>query len=77
MKNLFGFLASPSGRIVRALAGLTLIALSLLSIGGMIGYVIALIGIVPLAAGLFDFCLFAPLFSYPFGGKELRTRTAQ
>jgi hypothetical protein len=27
---------------------------------------------VPLAAGLFDWCVFAPLFGLPFVGKRLR-----
>ncbi len=76
MKNVFGFLASTNGRIIRAIAGVTLISFGLVVLGGSAGAILALIGIVPFAAGLFDFCLFAPLFGYPFWGKELRGRTA-
>ncbi len=38
----------------------------------MWGYVLAVVGFVPLAAGVFDFCVFAPLASYPFQGPRLR-----
>jgi hypothetical protein len=72
MKTLFGFLASPVGRWTRALAGLALIAIGLLSVGGVPGYVVAIVGLVPLAAGVFDFCVFAPLFRLPFIGAQLR-----
>ena len=32
----------------------------------------AVIGLVPLAAGVFDWCFFAPLFRLPFAGPRLR-----
>ncbi len=72
MKKVFGFLASPAGRIVRILAGLVLIALGLALVRGTGGYIMAAVGLVPLAAGVFDFCVFAPLFTHPFLGSRLR-----
>ena len=75
MKTLFGFLASTAGRITRAIAGLILIGVGLALIGGTWGYVLAVIGLVPLAAGVFDSCVFAPLAGYPFSGKALREKT--
>ena len=30
------------------------------------------VGALPLLAGLFDFCVFAPLFGNPLKGKEIR-----
>jgi hypothetical protein len=72
MQGLFSFLASTSGRVTRAVAGVVLVALGLLAIGGIGGYIIAIIGLLPLAAGLFDVCIFAPLASLPFGGSQLR-----
>jgi hypothetical protein len=77
MKDVFGFLASQTGRIVRAVAGIILIALGLylaLENDNDIGWVVAVIGLVPLAAGLFDFCVLAPLFGWPFNGPDLRAR---
>jgi hypothetical protein len=44
----------------------------LLWIGGMAGYVVAAIGLVPLLAGTFDKCVFSRLFGGPFSGQEIR-----
>jgi hypothetical protein len=72
MKTVFRFMASTSGRITRVVAGVILIGLGLLLVGGIWGYVLAVAGLVPLAAGVFDFCVFAPLAGYPFQGALLR-----
>ncbi|MFN2218753.1 MAG: DUF2892 domain-containing protein [Anaerolineae bacterium] len=72
MKALFRFLASSAGRLVRAVAGLILIVVGIWAIGGVVGWILAIIGLVPLAAGLFDRCVFAPLFGLPFTGPDLR-----
>lgn len=65
------FMSSNSGRILRVIAGAALIVIGIImkSTGG---YVIAVIGAAPLLAGLFDFCIFAPLFHMPFMGKAIR-----
>ena len=72
MEGVFRFLASPWGRIVRAVAGLLLIFAGLVWVGGLGGGILAVVGLVPLIAGGFDFCVFAPLFGLPFGGPRLR-----
>jgi hypothetical protein len=72
MSALLHFLASGAGRIVRIVAGIILIAAGLLAISGTAGIIVAVIGLVPLAAGIFDFCVFAPLFGLPFSGKQIR-----
>ena len=72
MGALFGFLAGPLGRGVRIVAGLALILVGLFVVEGAAGWVLAIVGLVPLLAGLFDFCLFAPLFGLPFVGPRLR-----
>jgi hypothetical protein len=74
MKALFRFLASPAGRVTRAVAGLVLIVLGIAVIGGLWGWILAIVGLVPLAAGVFDKCVFAPLFSLPFDGPSLRKK---
>lgn len=77
MNGLFGFLASGAGRAVRIIAGLIIIALGIWAVESTLWtWVLIIIGLVPLAAGLFDFCVFAPLFSLPFQGNDLRKRTA-
>ena len=72
MKAFFGFLASPAGRVTRIIAGLILILIGLLALGGIWGWILAIVGLVPLLAGLFDRCVFAPLFGLPFVGPSLR-----
>jgi hypothetical protein len=72
MKGLFRFLASPAGRITRIVAGLALILVGPLVVQGTIGWILAVVGLVPLFAGLFDRCVFAPLFGLPFVGPKLR-----
>jgi hypothetical protein len=72
MNPIVKFLASPTGRIVRIVAGLGLIAWAVLGLGGATAILVGLIGAVPLTAGLFDFCVFAPLFGAPLQGRKIR-----
>ena len=72
MKAVFRFLASSAGRLVRAIAGLALIVVGLAVVGGLVGWILAIVGLVPLVAGVFDWCVFAPLFGLPFTGPRLR-----
>lgn len=66
------FMSSTAGRLIRILAGIALILIGLMSVGGTAGIILAAVGLVPLVAGLFNFCVFAPLFGGPFLGKEVR-----
>ncbi len=66
------FMASSAGRIIRFVAGILLVALGLLVIRGTGGIILAVVGLVPLVAGLFDFCVFAPLFGAPMSGPKIR-----
>jgi hypothetical protein len=72
MNAFFSFMASSAGRIARIVAGLALILVGLLVLQDTVGYILAIIGLVPLLAGLFDRCVFAPLFGLPFVGPRLR-----
>jgi len=72
MSGFFQFMASMNGRIVRAVAGLVLVYLGLASVQGTGGYILAVVGLVPLAAGVFDFCVFSALFGGKFWGKDIR-----
>jgi hypothetical protein len=73
MTAFFGFIASPTGRVVRIVAGLILIAAGLWWIHGIGGSILVIVGLVPLLAGAFDRCVFAPLFGLPFVGSSLRS----
>ena len=72
MNSFVNFMASSTGRITRIVAGIALIALGLVGLGGTTGIIVAVIGAVPLLAGLFDFCVFAPLFGRPLSGPKIR-----
>jgi hypothetical protein len=72
MNPFVKFMASTTGRIVRIIAGIALIAWGVLGLGGTVGIIVAVIGAVPLLAGLFDFCVFAPLFGAPLSGPKIR-----
>jgi sorbitol-specific phosphotransferase system component IIBC len=77
MNAVFDFIAGSVGRLIRALAGLALILIGLLLVKGVGGWILAIVGLAPLAAGIFDFCIFAPLFSLPFMGPRLREKLEQ
>lgn len=65
------FMSSAAGRILRIVAGLVMIWLGVTA-GTTGGYVLAIFGLVPLALGILNWCLFAPLLGVPFKGSELR-----
>ena len=77
MKELFAFLAGTGGRLARVVAGVILVLVGLFVVEGALGWVLALVGLVPLLAGVFDFCVFAPLFGLPFVGERLRQALGQ
>jgi uncharacterized membrane protein HdeD (DUF308 family) len=73
MNPFISFMASRNGRIVRIVAGVVLVILGFFVIANTTtGIIVTLIGLVPLAAGIFDFCVLAPLFGAPFKGSEIR-----
>jgi hypothetical protein len=72
MDGFLRFFASTNGRMARIVAGVILLVVGVLVIGGTVGWIIGIIGLVPLLAGTFDFCVFAPLMGMPFMGNALR-----
>ncbi|RJP47166.1 MAG: DUF2892 domain-containing protein [Anaerolineaceae bacterium] len=72
MNPFVSFMASTAGRILRAVVGAVLLYVGLQMMAGVGGIVVAVIGVVMIAAGVFDFCLFAPLFGNPLSGKKIR-----
>jgi len=72
MKAFVQLMASSFGRVLRIVAGVALIAGGLLGVSGTGGLVMIVVGLVPLLAGLLDFCVFAPLFGQPFSGERIR-----
>ena len=72
MNPFVAFMASTAGRAVRIIAGIALITWGVLGLGGTTGIIVAVVGALPLAAGVFDFCVFAPLFGCPLSGARIR-----
>ncbi len=72
MNPFVSFLASPAGRTIRIVVGIALVAWGALGLTGATGIVVAVVGLVPLLAGAFDFCVFAPLFGAPLSGSRIR-----
>jgi len=68
------FLASGAGRTVRAVAGLALIWWGFSHRSGPVGVLVMLIGVIPLAAGVFDFCVLSRLLGGPFSGAAIRAQ---
>lgn len=71
MDAVFNFLASQNGRYARIVAGIALVLIGLL-VGDTPGWILVIVGLVPLLAGVFDVCVFAPLFGLAFKGTDLR-----
>jgi hypothetical protein len=63
------FMNSTAGRALRIVAGLALILIGLAVIGGTGGIVLALVGLVPLGAGVANVCLFGPLVGTDLHGN--------
>ena len=64
------WMAGGAGRGLRVLAGLILIGIGIY-IRGNWGVVIAVVGVVPVLAGIFNLCLIAPILGAPFRGRRL------
>jgi hypothetical protein len=71
--SFVSFMSSSTGRGLRILAGAGLIAGRIVA-GGIGGVILAVIGIVPLAAGVLNVCLFAPLFGLNLNGHRRAAR---
>jgi hypothetical protein len=63
------FMARPAGRLIRIIAGLALIGWGWSMRGTTTGTVLIVVGIVPILAGVFNFCLIAPIIGAPFSGR--------
>ncbi len=70
-------LASSAGRLARIVAGLALIAWGYFAIASPLGVVLVAVGLIPLAAGVFDFCILSPALGGPFWGASIRSAVRQ
>lgn len=63
------FMQSWPGRLLRIAVGALLMWYGYTQMTGTAGTVVTVIGVVPIAAGLFNFCLLGPLFGVSFMGR--------
>jgi hypothetical protein len=64
------FMASATGRALRALVGVALLIIGFAFGGAWIA--LSVVGLLFVAVGVFDVCLLAPLFGRPISGKANR-----
>ncbi|MGB8860077.1 MAG: DUF2892 domain-containing protein [Ilumatobacteraceae bacterium] len=62
------FMAGPIGRGARVAAGLAMIIAGI-AMGSTGGWILAVVGVLPLLAGALNICVIAPLLKAPFSGK--------
>ncbi len=74
MEKVIAFLQSSTGRITRIALGIVLIIAGFI-VQGVAGFIIGLVGVVPLIAGIAGVCLFAPLFGYTLHGQRRPQQT--
>ena len=70
------FMTSGAGRAARVVLGLVIMALGLLVVQGTVGTIMAIVALVPIAGGIFDFCVIGAVLGYPFKGAEARAQLA-
>ncbi len=63
---LVKFMSSAAGRALRFIMGLGLFVWAMLSLSGVAFAGVAGFGVVAMLAGIFNFCLLAPLFGAKF-----------
>jgi len=72
--SFVSFMGSPAGRGARIVVGVAMIVAGL-AIGSTGGIILAIVGLVPLGAGTFNVCLFAPAFGGDLRGNPRRARS--
>ena len=70
------FMTSGTGRGVRVVLGLVIMSLGLFVVQGTVGTIMAVVGLVPLSGGVFDFCLIGAAMGYPLKGVDARKKLA-
>ncbi len=63
------FMRSWAGRLLRITLGAVIVWFGLTRVGETAGTILALIGLVPIAAGVFNVCLLGPLFGVTLMGQ--------
>ncbi len=70
------FMTSGMGRGARIVLGLVIMSLGLFVVQGMFGTILAVVALVPISGGIFDFCMIGFAMGYPLKGVEARKKLA-
>jgi hypothetical protein len=65
MNGLINFLQGSFGRVLRVVLGLALVYIGLALVGGTAGIIVAVIGLLPIAMGVWGPCLLGFIFKQP------------
>ena len=74
--NFIKFMTSGTGRAARVVLGLVIMSVGLFVVQGAVGTVMAIVALVPISGGVFDFCLAGLAMGYPLNGAEARKKLA-
>ena len=67
------FMASTAGRVLRGIIGAALIVGGV-AIGGVGAWALGILGVILVAAGVFDFCVITGVIDNVWSGREVRAR---
>lgn len=65
MNSLINFMQGNVGRVARVILGLGLVYVGLAVVGGTAGIIVAIIGLLPIAMGVWGPCLLGFIFKQP------------
>ncbi len=65
MTGLIGFMEQTWGRVLRVVLGLVLLYAGLSVLGGTVGWIVAIVGLVPIVMGVWSPCLLGFVFRQP------------
>lgn len=74
--NFIKFMTSGTGRAARVVLGLVIMSVGLFVVHGTLGAILAIVALVPISGGVFDFCLAGLAMGYPLSGAEARKKLA-
>ncbi len=75
--QLVKFMTSGMGRVARIVLGIVILSLGLFVVQGTPGILMAILALIPISGGLFDFCLIGFAMGYPLKGAEARKKLAE
>jgi len=73
--GVVNFMRSWAGRLLRIAAGAVLVWYGTTQMSGTGGLVLAVVGVAPIAAGIFNFCLIGPRFGVTLMGHRPPSRS--